>query len=188
MAWITKSTEIIIQNRYVTVKKNGVTLLDGTEISDFYTVTIPDASGVVAITKEGKVLLKSEYRYSQGEDLIEIPAGVFEPEENNIENKAEAALKVAKRELLEETGFSSDDWLYLGPTVESSSKLTGKMHLFLATGCERTSTQHLDRGEVMDVFEVSLEEAVDMVMDGRIRCNSSAHAILMTARILDENK
>lgn len=177
MPWKTKSTETIIENRYVTVRKNDVFLPEGSEIPDFYTVTIPNAAGVVAVTSRNTILLKSEYRYSQGKDLIEIPAGVFEPGETD-------ALAVAKRELLEETGYESEKWIYLGPTVESSSKLTGKMHLFLAKNCVKTSVQHLDEFERMDAFEVEMETAVEMIMDGRIRCNSSAHAILMAARMM----
>ncbi len=78
MSWETLNTETIIDNRYVAVKKNEVELPDGSVISDFYTVTIPDAAAVGAITTDNKVLLKTEYRFSQGCDLIEVPAGVFE--------------------------------------------------------------------------------------------------------------
>lgn len=177
MAWKTIETETLIENRYVKVKKNHVQLPNGAAIPDFYTVTIPNAAGVVAIMADKRVLLKSEYRYSQQEELIEIPAGVFDPGESD-------PLAVAKRELLEETGYSSERWTYLGPTVESSSKLTGKMHLFLATDCICVSEQHLDVNEDLKVFSVTLEEAVEMVMRGEICCNSSAHAILMAARIM----
>ena len=187
MNWEKINTETIIQNLYVSVKRNEVKLPNGSIIPDFYTVTIPDAAAVVAITTDNKILLKSEYRFSQNCDLIEVPAGGFEPSEAKMieegKNPEEVALIVAKRELKEETGYESSNWTYLGPTVESSSKLTGTMHLFLATDCRKTSSQHLDANEHLDVFEVELDEAVNMVMDGRIRCNSSAHAILMAERI-----
>ena len=188
MTWRNLKEETIIQNRYVTVNKNEVELPDGSLILDFYTVTIPDAAAVVAVTTDNKILLKSEYRFSQNCDLIEVPAGGFEPSETKMieegKNSEEVALIVAKRELKEETGYESSNWTYLGPTVESSSKLTGTMHLFLATDCQKTSSQHLDANEDIEVFEVELDEAVNMVMDGRIRCNSSAHAILMAERII----
>ena len=190
MTWKSKKTDIVIQNPYVIVKKNEVEIENGSIIPDFYTVTIPDAAAVVAVTTDNKILLKSEYRYCQNCDLIEVPAGGFEPSEAKMieegKNPEEVALIVAKRELKEETGYESSNWTYLGPTVESSSKLTGTMHLFLATDCQKTSSQHLDANENIEVFEVELDEAVNMVMDGRIRCNSSAHAILMAERILDK--
>lgn len=57
--------------------------------------------------------------------MIECPAGTFEVDETD-------QLVVAKRELLEETGYTSDDWTYLGETRESTAKLTNKMHIFMA--------------------------------------------------------
>ena len=176
MAWKTIKSETLLSDYHVSVKKNKVELEDGAEIDDFYTVTIPDAAMVAAITTDGKIILKSEYRYACGAGVIECPAGMFEENESD-------PLVVAKRELLEETGYTSTDWTYLGPTLESTSKLTNRMHLFLAKACMRVAEQKLDSNEHLDVMEVSLEAAVEMVMGGVINANSTAHLILKVARI-----
>ena len=175
--WRTIKSDTVIEDYHVTVKKNAVQLPDGAIINDFYTVTIPDAAMVAAITPEGKILLKTEFRYAVGEDVIECPAGMFEKDEND-------PLTVAKRELLEETGYSSDSWTYLGSTLESTSKLTNRMHLFLAKDCVQTCGQHLDANEHLTVTEVYLDTAVGMVMNGSINANSTAHLILKVARML----
>lgn len=166
----------MLLNYYVTVNKNKVQLPDGAVIDDFYTVSIPDASMVAAITKDNKILLKTEYRYACNSDVIECPAGMFEKTECD-------PLVVAKRELLEETGYSSNSWTYVGPSFESTSKLTNVMHLFIAKDCEKVATQRLDANEKLSVLAVDLKEAVNMVLDGRINANSSAHLILRVARI-----
>lgn len=176
MAWKTIRSETLVDDYHVRVKKNSVELPDGAVIPDFYTVSIPDAAMVAAITKDGKILLKSEYRYACESEVIECPAGMFEENESD-------PLTVAKRELLEETGYSSDNWTYFGPTWESTSKLTNQMHLFLARDAIPTGTQHLDENEHLDVIQVSLEAAVEMVMSGKINANSTAHLILKVARI-----
>ena len=175
--WRTIKSDTVIEDYHVTVKKNAVQLPDGALINDFYTVTIPDAAMVAAITPEGKILLKTEFRYAVGEDVIECPAGMFEKDEND-------PLTVAKRELLEETGYASSDWTYLGSTLESTSKLTNRMHLFLAKDCIQTSTQHLDANEHLTVTDLYLDTAVEMVMNGTINANSTAHLILKVARML----
>ena len=113
-------------------------------------------------------------RYCFGRDLIEIPAGGFE--------RGEEGLEVAKRELLEETGYISDDWQFIGRTVESSAKLTNYMHIYFADHCRKVSGQHLDATEEIEVLVMPLEQAVSMVMDNEICCNSSAHGILWAAR------
>lgn len=175
MSWKTIETKTLISDYHVAVKKNKVQLPNGAIIDDFYTVTIPDAAMVCALTTDGRVILKSEYRYTIGAEVIECPAGMFEENETD-------SLVVAKRELLEETGYTSSNWIYLGPKFESTSKLTNRMHLFIAKDCVKVSDQHLDENEHVDLIIVSLEAAVEMVMDGIINANSTAHLIMRAAR------
>ena len=179
MQWKTIKSEELLKTFHVSVKKDMVELPDGAVIEDFYTVTIPDAAMVCALTTDGSVLLKTEYRYAIGDDVIECPAGMFDENEKD-------PLAVAKRELLEETGYTSAAWTYLGETLESTSKLTNRMHLFLARDCVKVATQKLDENEHLELLKVPFETAVGMVMDGRINANSSAHLLLKVARMRQE--
>ena len=156
------------------VRKDAVELPNGQHIDDFYAITINEAAAIVALDDYGNIILKKEYRYCFGRDLIEIPAGGFE--------RGEEGLEVAKRELLEETGYISDDWQFIGRTVESSAKLTNYMHIYFADHCRKVSGQHLDATEEIEVLVMPLEQAVSMVMDNEICCNSSAHGILWAAK------
>ena len=175
--WKTAKSETLLDTEWVNVHKNSVYLPNGQEIDDFYTVTIRDAAAIVALDEAGNLILKNEYRYCYGCSLIEVPAGTFEEDEAD-------GLTVAKRELLEETGYVSDEWQYLGATVESSAKLTNYMHIYFANHCRKVSEQHLDATEELDVLVVPLKQAVNMVMRNEICCNSSAHGILKVARML----
>lgn len=175
--WQVKKSEKLVENKWLTVTKEQVVLPDGYEIDDFYSVTIPDAAGIVALDADGNVILKREYKHAAGEVLLEIPAGMFEPEETD-------PLAVAKRELLEETGYVSDEWVAFGDTVESSAKLTNRFHMFLATNCRRVAAQQLDRTESLEALVVPFDEAVELVMTNQIKCNSSAHGILRAAMLL----
>ena len=112
--WKTKKTEKLIDTHWVKVRRDAVELPNGQSIEDFYAITINDAAAIVALDDEGNIVLKKEYRYCYDRDLSEVPAGTFEEGETD-------GLAVAKRELLEETGYISDDWQYLGATVESSA-------------------------------------------------------------------
>ena len=174
--WKVKKTERILDSEYVKVDKDDVILPHGREIKDFYKVTIKDCAAVVALTDDGKVVLKKEYRHCYGEELIEIPAGVLED--------GEEPLETAKRELEEETGYVGKKWTYLGKIVESSAKLTNYMYIYLAEDCAKKSNQKLDYGEDIEVLTVSLEEAVEMIMSNQIICSSSIGAILKALRIL----
>lgn len=176
--WKVNNIEKLIEDRWLTVKKESVDLPNGESIEDFYSVTIPDAAAIVAITDDKKIVLKKEYKHATGEELIEVPAGMFESEEKD-------GLMVAKRELLEETGYTSVEWEYLGDTVESSSKLTNRMHIYLAMNCKKVAEQSLDKTEELDVMVIPFEKAIEMVMTNEIKCNSSAHGLLKVARMLN---
>lgn len=173
--WKIKKTERILDSEYVKVDKDDVTLPHGREIKDFYKVTIKDCAAIVAITSDNQIILKKEYRHCYGKELIEVPAGVLEDSEEPIQ--------AAKRELEEETGYRSEKWTYLGKTVESSAKLTNYMHIYLAENCKKVSEQKLDYGEDIEVIEVDFEEAIQMIMNNEIICNSSIGAILKVTRI-----
>ena len=175
--WRRIHSETLVDTHWVKVHRDSVELPNGCRIDDFYTVAINDAAAIVALDDAGNIILKKEYRYCYDRDLIEIPAGTFESGETD-------GLKVAQRELLEETGYVSDNWQYIGATVESSAKLTNQMHIYFAQHCRTVSEQKLDETEELEVLVVPLEQAVKMVMRGEICCNSSAHGILWAARKL----
>ena len=175
--WKILDSEKLIDNRWLSVRKDKVELPNGQRIEDFYCVTIPDAAAIVAIDANESIILKKEFKYATGEELVEIPAGMFEQDESD-------GMEVAKRELLVETGYVSDKWQYLGATVENSSKLTNRMHIYLARDCKKVAEQQLDDTEELDVMVVPFNKANDMVMSNDICCNSTAHGILKAARIL----
>lgn len=179
--WKTQKTEMVLDSPWVKVRRDAVALPNGAIIEDFYAVTIRDASAIVALDREGNLILKREYRYCYDRELIEIPAGAFDDGETD-------PLAVARRELREETGYVSDYWEYLGATVESSAKMTNFMHLFLARDCRKVGDQALDETEVLTPLLLPLEQAVEMVMKNEICCNSSAHGILRVARMLEKEK
>ena len=178
MVWKTLESQSIVSNRYVNVYKDVVQLSDGLTIDDYYTVTIPEAAAVVAVTEDGQLVLKTEYRYACRENLIEVPAGGVE--------KGEKPLQAAQRELLEETGYASDDWRYLAPGKECTAKLTNTMHLFWARNCRKVANQKLDPTEDLKVLLIPFQKAVDMILTGEIKCCSTVHGILMVKAFLDK--
>jgi len=175
--WKTITTKTVLSTPYLSVHKDTVQLPSNLILDDFYAVSLPEAAAVVALDAHNNIILKKEYRYCLKETLIELPAGGFEKNESD-------GLEVAKRELLEETGYASSNWSYLGATIESPSKCSNHLHLYLAKNCRKVAEQHLDATEDIEVLIVPLNKAVDMVMNGEISVDSSAHGILKIARLL----
>lgn len=175
--WELIESNTLIKNEYLEVKKDSVVVPNGIVIEDFYYIKTYDASIIVATDEDNYVVLKKEYRHSVGEILIELPAGTFEKGESD-------ALAVAKRELLEETGYASNEWVELGKKIESPSKSNTQISIFWAKNVRRVGEQHLDKTEDIEVMKVPLSEAVEMCMTNKIRVNSSMTGLLMVARLI----
>lgn len=180
MAWKTLESNILVKSPYICVNRNKVELPKGLIIEDYYTVTVQNSAAVVALTYEEEIVLIKQYRYCYDSDLIELPSGVFEENETD-------PLKVAKRELLEETGYTSDEWMYLGKTIENPAKMTNYNHIFFARNCKKTADQNLEATEDIKIITVPFDCAVEMVMKNEICCNSTAHGILKAKTIRENN-
>ena len=174
--WRVLSSEYVARRPWFTVRRESVELPTGAVVPEWYVFEFPDWVNVIARTAAGEFVMISQYRHALGETHYELVAGTCE--------QGETAEQSARRELLEETGYVSEHWQYLGSTIDSSAKLTNYMHLFLATNCRHVAGQHLDATEILTVEAVPLKKAVDMVMTNEICCNSSANGILRAARLL----
>lgn len=128
----------------------------------------PDWVNVVALTPQGKLVLVQQYRFGSGEITLEIPAGIVEPGEDSRET--------ASRELLEETGFSSGDWVYLGWVAPNPAYINNRCHHWLARDADKTAPPALEEGENLTVAVLSLEE-----LKGEIKSGLFRHSLAISA-------
>ena len=111
----------------------------------------------VVLEKEGKILMIKEYKHGVQKEILQLPCGYID--------KNEEPLAAAKRELAEETGYTSKKWTSLGAFTGSPGRLTHYYHFFLAEECEKTKEQKLDELETLDVFEYTKEEAEEALKE-----------------------
>jgi ADP-ribose pyrophosphatase len=115
------------------------------------------------------VLLERQYRHAATDYLWEIPAGRIDPGENE--------LKAAKRELLEETGYSAAHWRRILKFYASPGFVAETMAVFLATGLRAGEAQP-EADEVIHIRTVPLPTAVRMVVSGTIRDAKTISSVL----------
>jgi ADP-ribose pyrophosphatase len=109
---------------------------------------------------EPRVLLERQYRHTAGQFLWELPAGRIEEGENK--------LVAAKRELLEETGYTASRWRCILRFYASPGFLAETMNVYFARGLRPGQAQP-EADEVIQVRMMPLSTAVRMVMNGAIR-------------------
>ncbi|MGY3716375.1 NUDIX hydrolase [Sutcliffiella cohnii] len=130
----------------------------------------PGAVAVVAITDEGKIVMVRQYRKAMDRILVEIPAGKLE--------KGEKPEVTAIRELQEETGYTCDGVTPLISFYTSPGFADELVHLFVAKGLKKDDQKHsLDEDEFVDLVEVTLNEALQMMESKEIYDAKTAYAI-----------
>jgi ADP-ribose pyrophosphatase len=155
------SSKVVFRGPVFSVVSQQVEEPDGVRVRRDL-VQHPGSIVILAVDDSGKVpkvLLERQYRHAAGTRLWELPAGSLDP--------GERPLPAAKRELLEETGYSASKWTKVLYFYVSPGFLTESMQVFLATGLKKGKAQP-EEDERIAVRFVPLQQAVRMAMRGKI--------------------
>lgn len=123
---------------------------------------------VVAYTAERELIVVRQFRFGAGELTTEIPGGVIDPGEEHGH--------AARRELREETGYTSSQWTYLGCVQPNPAFHDNFCHHWLAEDCELTDELDLDEGEDIRVRKLTEDQVRVGIKSGDIR-----HSLVLTA-------
>jgi 8-oxo-dGTP pyrophosphatase MutT (NUDIX family) len=158
--WKILSSEYLVRRPWLTARRDVAELPDGRINHEYYVLEYPDWVNIIAITKDGRIVMERQYRHALGKTCYELPCGVIEA--------GETPLEAAQRELLEETGFAGgewQEWMTLSPNPATSTNLA---HSFLATGVEHVSGQHLDATEDIDVYLLEQDYVRELLQNNQI--------------------
>lgn len=153
------SSETVFSGRLLTIHLDKVALPNG-NTSTREVVLHPGAVCVLPIKDDYTIYMTKQFRYSLGREVIELPAGKIDPGEDPFET--------AKRELKEETGLTANKYTYWGEFYSSAGFSNEILHLYLAQDLTDSGSQNLDEDEFLDVFTMPLEEAYQMVLEGKL--------------------
>lgn len=153
------STETVFQGALLNVRKARVLLPNGQESVREYIVH-PGAVVILAFLDNGSLLFERQFRYPLRRVFLELPAGKIDP--------GEAIIETAKRELLEETGYTASEWEYLGVMHPCIGYSDERIEIFAAHSLHLAGEKQLDHNEFLEVVELSAADAKQAVWDGRI--------------------
>jgi len=106
----------------------------------FFVIECPDWVNVIALTDQNQVVLIKQYRQGSEDIILELPGGMIDD--------GESPEKAARRELLEETGFSTEkEFVYLGRTRPNPAIQNNWMYHYLAIDCRVTQEISFDEHE-----------------------------------------
>jgi len=119
--WQRLNRETLLDTKFLKVFEDTVKLPSGDVFDDYSVVTLPNGVVIVATDVDGRLIAQFEYKYAIDKVILNLPSGGVE--------KGETPLEAAAKELLEETGYSSDDIELIQTVYEYPSKLDHVLYI-----------------------------------------------------------
>lgn len=171
--WRVTRSETLLKDRWIDVRADHCVTPDGAEISPYYVLSYPEWVHIVCITEAGSLVLVRQYRHAAGEFFLELPGGGADRHDTSLE-------AAARRELLEETGYTAPHWEPIVSLHPNPATHTNRVHFFLARAAVYTRPPNLDAGEAG--LSVELMD-IPVVVDG-LRAGLLGHAMHASGLLL----
>lgn len=169
------SSKLVYQNRWISVTEDAVIRPEGGN-AIFGIIKMKAGSTILALDKNYNALLIREYKYAVERPSLELVSGGIE--------SSETPLDAAKRELYEETGAYTDDWINLGKLDPFTTVVNSPNFMFLAKNAIFSDIYRPSSDEPLERIIVPFKDVIEMVMKADITHGASCVAILKAARLL----
>ncbi len=188
LAWEEIKTEHLVQDEWMDFRRSAYRFPDGSTFEPYYSYSRRDYVVIVASDTEGNIICVRQFRQGIRQVTTEFPAGGIERKDGKewgsaSDTTAEDALEAAKRELLEETGYGSDEWTHLLTVPSNATIADNYAYLYLARNCRKVSGQKLDDTEFLSVVTHTAEEIEEMIKNGTFQQSDHILAWLLAARV-----
>jgi 8-oxo-dGTP pyrophosphatase MutT (NUDIX family) len=169
--WDVLSRKTVFEHPFLRVETEEVRLPDGRIIPDWPKVYMPEFVNAMVLNESGQVMVIEGYKHGVGRSSWQMLGGLIED--------GETPLETVKRELLEETGYHSPDWVPLGSHVLAANRHCGTGHFFLARNARQIQAPNHDDLEQFVVKWVALSDLRQALFDGRVAAISYAMNIAL---------
>lgn len=149
---------VVYDGTFIKVQRDTVSLPDGRHATREF-IRHPGAVVILPVFDDGSVLLERQFRYPVNQVFIEFPAGKIDCGEDPLD--------CAKRELLEETGYSAESWEFVCTIHNAIGYADEHLEIYLAKGLKE-GERKLDDGEFLDIFKATVSDMLTWVREGKI--------------------
>ena len=165
---------------WLRVVEQDVVLPDGSTLSGFLLSQVRDYAMIFALTPDGRIPLVHQYKHGLRGPAYDLPAGYLDPGED--------ALACARRELLEETGYRSEQWISLGNYVRDGNRGGGSVYVFLALDAEKVAEPDSRDLEESQVHHLKMKDLLGLIRNQQIEPVGVVAAVLLANLYLEANK
>ena len=169
--WKTIQSKYLFKRRpWLTIREDQLMMPPGTIMDSYYVYEYPDWVNTIALTKDNLFVMVRQYRHALGEVNFELCAGVCDETDST-------PLHTAQRELLEETGYGSGEWMEWMVNCANPGTHNNLTHCFVARGVEKISEPNLDTHEDIEVRLLHFNEVYQLLQSNQIRQSMHAAAL-----------
>jgi 8-oxo-dGTP pyrophosphatase MutT (NUDIX family) len=151
--WTIDNSEYVVNDRFLKLRADLCTTPQGGKVGRYYVLELGDWVNCIAIDEDDNIMMLRHYRHGIQKYLMEFIGGSIEENE-----QPEAA---AKRELEEETGYTSGSLFHVGTSYPNPANHTNKVHTFLAVGGKISQDQSLEVGETITVEKIPFKTVIE---------------------------
>ena len=145
--WEKVKDETIVKDKFINIESTTWRMPNGNIVDKFYHYTKRNGVSIIAIDKDNNYILIKQFRPGVNKITTEMPAGTV--------NDDEDVQSTAARELLEETGYTSNKWTNLGYFSKNVFMTNDTEYLFIAEECTK----------IAEPVKFATEEQEGMVVD-----------------------
>lgn len=160
--------EIVFQTPWFSIERENFDELKFLEGKPYYRLNCPNSVAILPITEERKVVMVKQFRPSFREYAINVPGGYID--------LGESPLYAAGRELYEETGYFSTEFIEVG-SGRTSERVNHLVTVFCALGVKKDK-DFVAREEI-EVIEFSLIDLKKMMLEGKMNSLPTFAAIML---------
>lgn len=161
LKWKMLSSRYVYDDRWFKARADSCEFPDGRIIEPYYVVELPDWCNTIVVTREERIILVRQYRYPVDQITYELPGGVIE--------KGESPIDAARREMEEETGYTSTDISFLMKLAPNPAINNNTAYFFLARNAVPTVSQNPDAFEDIDRVSFSKEEIWQLLQENKLQ-------------------
>jgi ADP-ribose pyrophosphatase len=148
--WKRLSRKSLVDTKFLKVYEDTVELPNGTIFDDYTVAALPSGVVIVATDVEGKLLTQFEYKYAIDKIILNLPSGSVED--------GDSVFVTAAKELLEETGYVSEELELIQETYEYPSKLSHSLYIVRAKNAKKVQDAvHEDSESISEVRLISAD-------------------------------
>jgi 8-oxo-dGTP pyrophosphatase MutT (NUDIX family) len=170
--WKVRSSQRILDTPYLRVRHEEIELPEGIVVPDYYIIENRGWVGIVPYTEDGHFLLNIQYKHGIGLEVVEFPAG-------GIDEGEDDPVQTAHRELMEETGYSTDRMELLAHMLANPSGAVTRIWWYLARDVRKTGTQKIDPVEIIENRLVTPAELLQLIHSGEFAVQGQIAAAYM---------